>query len=197
MRNTLLLAACSLALASTAAAGPLRNTPGLLNFTVHEGTGAVTGYVFANGTAFLSPSGAAEITTTANEIYDIFFSNSDGTFNIDGEFITINCFYSGAGSGCNINQVDLNTTFGSTFANTLTRFRSGGDGGYVPGSELNAVDGNLATSTSLGRDSESNMYLTVGFASTGNEVPEPATYGLIGAALAGGAFLRNRKKASK
>jgi hypothetical protein len=185
--------ALMLALTGLASAGPLRLTPGLTGINVYESTGTTTQYTFiANAAGIAFPN---IFSTAANESYQIYFSNALGADENDGEYLSIDCFFAGPGGGCNINGIELVTSGSSIFANVLASFRSGNDGGYVVGSELNAVDSSLTTFSTLGRDGESNMRLTVAFnGSPGNEVPEPSTYALMGLALTAGAFLRKRRR---
>jgi hypothetical protein len=185
--------ALMLALTGLASAGPLRLTTGLTGINVHEVTGTVSLYsVTASSAGIGSPN---SFTTIASESFSVFFSNALGVANPDGEFLTVSCYFAGPGGGCNFAGIELVTSGGNLLANVLASFRSGNDGGYIPGSELNAVDSSLSTFSTLGSDGETNMRLTVAFnGSSGNEVPEPATYALIGIALTGGALIRKRRK---
>ncbi len=129
----------------------------------------------------------------SNELYDVFYSNAEGTFNMDGEYITIDGIYTGpSSSGLNIGEVELFFSSssivisaplsfplnGGTFATVVTHHVPGATN-FVPGNLNNIVDGNINTYTSMGVSSGNNrMSVTVGFAD--NDVPEPSSIALLG-----------------
>ena len=185
MRKLLCLCACLLPL-ELAVAGPLRLESNFVGVTIIEATSGNFSHVFGvNSTELtqqLNLSVFQDFLGAPTERYDVFYSDSTGAFDIDGEYITIQGVYTGNGAGFNITDVFLDFGQGLVAMNTLTAFTPGT--GYVSGSELNAIDNNSATATMLGQAGTSSpMSITVGL--TNSQTPEPSTFGLAGAALAG------------
>lgn len=206
MKTLILLAAGVMAMSPAYAAG-IRDTPNLVGFTVWEVTNTTFTYTFPGQGGVLDSkltiSGIAstpDFVTTAFERFDLYYSDAAGNFDLNGNYLTIDCNYQQGGGGCNIAAVRMDLSNGYLFADTLTRFVSAS--GYVSGSELLAADGpNTTTFAQLGTtfSSATNMSLTLGFTDeptfTGqSSVPEPSTYAFIGAGLLGGALLRRRRR---
>jgi hypothetical protein len=193
---SLFLAAASL----TLSAAPIRTLPGLTGVNFFEGTSGVTTISYAVPSEALEyrrpaapGSGNYDFIGATNEFYDVFYSNADGSFNLDGEYISIEATYTGSSSGLNIMEVEL--LFGSTIvtANNLLSY-AGFGATFNPASVGNAVDGNYSTGTSMGSTTgDQRMRVTVGFPAQpeSSEVPEPSSVAL--AALGLGAVLGYRR----
>lgn len=197
MKSIQILALSLLAIAPLSAA-PISSLPNLLNVFVIEVTGT------ANTHNFL-PFGAVEmvgnvppdITTNANERYDLFYSDANGTANQFGEFLTITCnFQTAYAPGCNIAAVGLSFSGGpDVLFNTITALSTGFN--YVAGSENFIIDNDLTTYSSLGNNADGNPLLrvTLGIsAPSSSAVPEPSTYATMGAGLLAAALLRRRNR---
>lgn len=118
------------------------------------------------------------------EFYDVFYSDWDGTFNLNGSCVTIeaavpNSVYP-SGGGLNISRVDLNFTNGSNSANSVMSFVVLGDNA-LPSNVGNAVDidpddHNIPsvpkTDTTMGNtiDQSQRLRLTVGFPCHGKKM---------------------------
>ena len=197
MKPLLLIALGALALSPSYAA-PLRTDPNIVSFTFFETTTVLGTNIFNSGSTELNNRLVGPLSvnnrdfqTSAFEFFDVYYSTASGQADINGEYLTIDCFYGGGGGGCNLTDVTMNFNSASPrFADVLTRFVSAP--GYVPGSELNAVDGNLATTASLGSSGTDLMSFTVGFSEQNNSaVPEPSTYALTAMGLLA-AYLRRK-----
>ncbi|MEZ5401586.1 MAG: hypothetical protein R2729_18075 [Bryobacteraceae bacterium] len=184
--------------AAVANAGPLRLEPGLASVRFYEQSGAVSTFNFGVNSTELATQLGGNLSSTnsdfigvPNEFYDVFYSDANGAFNMNGEFVTIEGNYTGGGSGFNISEVEL--VFGGS-----TRFATSLES-YVPGSSAflmanlaNILDGNVNTSTAMGQlASPDRMRVTVGFAPL-SATPEPSTYLTGAAGLALLALLRRQ-----
>ena len=192
----LLLAAASL----TLPAAPIRTLPGLTGINFYEATSGVTTISYtlpSEALEYRRPSvpatGNYDFIGANNEFYDVFYSNADGSFNLDGEYISIEAAYTGSSSGLNITEVEL--LFGSTVvtANNVLSYAGFGST-FNPASVNNAIDGNYTTGTSMGSTTgDQRLRVTLGFPSEAppSEVPEPTSMAL--AALGLGAVLGYRR----
>lgn len=185
-------------------AAPLRTLPNLVSVTFYEATSGNTAHTFAPNSSEMTNRLANPLGSTnndfigaPNEFYDVFYSDSDGTFNLDGGYITIDGIYTGSSSGLNIAEVELlfstvllydngfpsNGTYRATAVTAFT----GGSSNFNPASVNNAVDNNLGTSTSMGVSSGNNrMSITVGFAANeASAVPEPSSWVLLASGALG------------
>jgi PEP-CTERM motif len=123
----------------------------------------------------------------SNENYDVFYSNADGTFNLHGDCVTIEAVYPRAapsGGGLNIAEVQFNFGSTSAFSRGLCSSLQLGNNA-IPGSEVNAVDGNLSTFSTMGStvnypNDPTRLRLTV----LPPGIPEPSTLTLVGLATA-------------
>jgi hypothetical protein len=171
-------------------AAPLRLSHDLIGFTIYEITNnTTTGYVFSS----TGPEVTAKLNTIFNNIpdfitpdferFDLYYSRGNGVYDLDGGFLTVDCTYSGIGSGCNFAEVQLNRSVGeSPFAPSILRVST--TTGYIEGSESLAKDGNLSTASSLGSGPANIMSMTFSFdPPSRTTLPEPGTYATLGAGL--------------
>lgn len=214
----LVVAAGIALLASSAAhAVALRLIANLTSITFYERTGGVapTPYTFAVNSAQLStrladPLGAGnhDIPGAATEYYDVFYSDADGTFNPNGEYLTIEgVFLLGLpdGGGLNLAEIALNFSGGAPpeFGSFVASFVALGDNA-IPGDVGLAIDGNLQTHTTMGNTigSSQRLRVTLGFrsasgagASTSADIPTLADWALmaLAALVAASAWLAFRR----
>ncbi len=189
--------------AGSLSAAPIRTLPGLTGVTFYELTSGVTAFTYGNNATAMTTrlssglnGGTNDFIGAPGEFYDVFYSDANGTPNINGEYISIEAYYAGNGAGLNIGEVEL--VFGVNpiqYATSVASF-SAGLNNYLPGNLNFIIDGNINTATGMGSDTENNMRVTVGFAPiepppTG--VPEPSTWMLGLAGLAGVFAMRRRQ----
>jgi hypothetical protein len=196
MKSIYILALSLLAIAPLSAA-PIRTLPNLTSVFIWEATTTNNFYSFApNVGVNVQGNLPVDVLSGANEEYDLFYSNANGTFNLDGEYLTVVCNFTGAGQiGCNISAIGLSFSSGPDILfNTITNIRTGFN--YTAGSENFMIDNDLETPGSLGNNSDAPpLSVTFGItAPSGNEVPEPSTYATLGAGLLAAAFLRRRNR---
>lgn len=187
--------------AGTLSAAPIRTMSGLTGVTFYELTSTATPFTFGNNSSEMTTRLSSGLNAsnrdffgTPNEHYDVYYSDSNGAFNIDGEYISIEAYYAGNGIGLNIGEVEL--LFGSgpsAFATSVASLAAGT--GYIAGSENNILDGNINTATGMGSNDESRMRVTVGFVpAPSNEVPEPSSFILGALGVAGILGFRARRR---
>lgn len=201
MKTLTLLALGALTLVPAFSA-PLRSIPGLTTIRFFEVSGVnptQVNFAAQNGPMdikLLNPPALNnnDHASIQAEYFDLYYSDANGNFNLNGEYITIDCFMDNEISGCNV--ADLQLFYGSTpgaFADVLTRFVTAP--GYVNGSQLLAIDGNTSTFARLGSSDTAIMSLTVGFSGQlSNPVPEPSTYAMMGAGLIGLCYFNKKRK---
>lgn len=100
-----------------------------------------------------------------NEYYDVYYSDSDGTFNPEGAYVSVTVLFdrTGTGGGLNLRGVGFNFNNGiSILANEIASFSFAGN--YVEGSEANAVNCDLANWSTMGntRQVSERLRITVG-----------------------------------
>jgi hypothetical protein len=159
---------------------PVRKLPGLGSITFHERTGGTepTAYTFTvDGpelTVRLSdPLGDtnADIKGASTEWYDVYYSNEDGEFNLDGSYLTISGMFGQAlpaGGGLNLAEIGLNYVDASTeYGNYVASYVVLGDNSHEP-SVPACIDGDLQTHTTMGNTvgATERLRLTLGFNST-------------------------------
>lgn len=159
---------------------PVRKLPNLASITFHERTGGTepTAYTFTvegpELTVRLSdPLGDsnADIKGASTEYYDVYYSNEDGEFNIDGSYLTISGMFGQAlpaGGGLNLAEIGLNYVDASTeYGNYVASYVVLGDNSHEP-SVPACIDGDLQTHTTMGNTvgATERLRLTLGFNST-------------------------------
>jgi len=193
--------------AVSAEADSVRDIPGLESITFFERSGGTfpTGYEFLIDDPELlerlpSLSAASnDFSGVSTEFYDVFLSDSDGSLNEDGEFVTIEGVFEFGlplGGGLNIAEMQLNFDDGSAeLGNVVASFNLLGDNGTVA-SVTNAIDGDFLTNTRLGNTvgTDDRLRLTLGFESSSGPavIPTPLSAAMGLAAMAVGAGMRRR-----
>ncbi len=159
---------------------PVRKLPGLASITFYERTGGTdpTAYTFVVAGPELSvrlsdPLGDAnaDITGASSEWYDVYYSNADGEFDIDGSYLTISGVFGQAlpsGGGLNLAEIGINFVDASTeYGNYVASYVVLGDNSYEPAVPA-CIDGDLQTHTTMGNTvgASERLRLTLGFNST-------------------------------
>ncbi len=153
---------------------PLATLPNLTSVVAREVTGPITNRTFAANDPRLFTRLGSGLSSTNDfggvpgaENYDIYYSDSNGSIDANGTCITIECRFLGTsgGGGCNIAHLEL--VFSNGFrisSDALTNFYGAGVN-YIAGSELNAVDCNPNTFTTMGNNSATpnTMFLSLTF----------------------------------
>ena len=166
---------------------PVRMLPGLASITFYERTGGVAPDAFeftVDGpelTVRLPDPlavGNFDIDGAAGEFYDVYYSDEDGTFNLDGRYLTISGTFSQtlpAGGGLNLAEIGLNFQDASTeFGNYVASYVILGDNAAQPdGNVQNSIDGDLQTHTTMGNTvgSTERLRITLGFLSSSGPPP--------------------------
>lgn len=198
---------------TAANAAPVRSLADLDSITFYERTGGTgpTAYTFLTNGPELTTMLADPLSSTNNDIsgatseyYDVFYSNADGSFNLDGEFLTISGVFNFPlpnGGGLNLAEIALNFSSGpQEFGNYVASFFAAGDNA-IPASVGLSIDGDLLTHTTMGNTSASNQRLrvTLGFLSSSGPpppavIPLPATLPLLLAGLGALGLIARRKR---
>ena len=207
-----------MALSLPARAVSVRLIPSLTSITFYERTGGVapTAFTFSVGSPELTTRlsdplgpGNHDIPGAPTEFYDVFYSNADGTFNPNGEYLTIEgVFLQGLpqGGGLNLAEIALNFTGGlpSEFGSFVASFVALGDNA-IPGDVGLAIDNNLLTHTTMGNTigQAQRLRVTLGFRSasgaaaiTPGPIPTLSEWGLflLSATVAAAAWLAMRRR---
>ena len=171
----------------------VRALPGLDSITFFERTGGdgPTEHTFLKDGPELSivldeplSSSNNDITGASTEYYDVFYSDADGSFNLDGEFLTISGVFEiglPVGGGLILPEIGLNFSSEDVeYGNYVASFFAAGDNAH-PELVNRAIDGDLLTHTTMGNtiDADERLRLTLGFLSSSgpppvSEVPVPA-----------------------
>lgn len=206
LATVLTCATCVLA-TNPAHAVPVRAIPGLESISFWERTGGTQPreFVFAVDGPELSARlddplgpGSFDMDGATTEFYDVYYSDNEGAFDLDGEYLTISgVFERGlpAGGGLNLAEIGLNFSGDATeFGNFVASFVALGDNAF-PETAERAIDGDLQTHTTLGNTigSDERLRITLGFlSSSGPPIPEPGTIVLIGLGVVGLGLLGRR-----
>lgn len=190
MKKTILLGLLGLLLGGVLPAAPIRTLPGLTGIRFYELTSGITTFDFGPNSSQMTTQRPLDFAANNNdfvglpaEFYDVFYSNSDGTFNLDGEYITVAGQYTGNGAGLNIGEVELLFGGASQFSSGVVSFVPGL--GYIAGTENNIGDNNVNTGTQMGRENDGDaMRITIAFDQPSSAVPEPGTWGAMAMGLA-------------
>ena len=111
-----------------------------------------------------------------SEFYDVFYSDEDGTFNLEGSYLTISGTFEHAlpdGGGLNLAEIGLNFTDSNTeYGNYVASYVVLGDNS-VEANVGNCIDGDLQTHTTMGNTvgQTDRLRLTLGFESTSGPPP--------------------------
>jgi hypothetical protein len=186
------------ALANESAQAAIITTPGLTTVRVWEVTGGPSQYNFPSAGAAMTTqlgvgtlsAGTNDFSGLANENYDVFYSDANGAFNVNGNYVTVEAIYpnSNGGGGLNLAAVDLVIGSGTLRADVLSSWVGLGPN-FVPGSVLNSVDADTpvpTTITTMGSTvvpPAAHLRVTVTWSKLG--IPEPsscmlAVCGLVG-----------------
>jgi hypothetical protein len=159
---------------------PVRMIPGLVSITFYERTGGADPDAFTftvDGpelTTFVADPlgpGNFDIEGAATEYYDVYYSDIDGNFDIDGRYLTISGVFEHAlpaGGGLNLAEIGLDfENLPPEFGNYVASFVALGDNAHPQNVEL-AIDGDLQTHTTMGNTvgQTERLRVTLGFASS-------------------------------
>jgi hypothetical protein len=161
---------------------PVRELPGLLSITFWERTGgdAPTEYTFdvqSDELTHMLPDPLTAqnydiIGVPSSEYYDVYYSDADGVFDIDGQYLTISGVFGGAlpgGGGLNLAEMQLNfeSTAPPEFGSEVASFAALGDNAHPENVDL-CIDNDLDTHTTMGNTvgSTERLRITLGFEST-------------------------------
>jgi hypothetical protein len=166
---------------------PVRMLPGLESITFYERTGGVAPdpfTFFVDGpelTIRLADplaEGNFDIDGATGEFYDVYYSDEDGGFELDGRYLTISGMFGQplpAGGGLNLAEIGLNFQDASTeFGNYVASFVILGDNAAQPdGNVENSIDGDLQTHTTMGNTvgASERLRVTLGFLSSSGPPP--------------------------
>ncbi|MCX4240816.1 hypothetical protein [Paraliomyxa miuraensis] len=161
---------------------PVRMLPGLVSITFYERTGGAAPDAFTftvDGpelTVRLADPlsvGNFDIDGATGEFYDVYYSDQDGNFELDGRYLTISGTFGQAlpaGGGLNLAEIGLDFEDATTeFGNYVASHVILGDNAAQPdGNVDNAIDGDLQTHTTMGNTVGTNerLRVTLGFLSS-------------------------------
>ncbi|MEZ4451226.1 MAG: hypothetical protein R3B09_17235 [Nannocystaceae bacterium] len=160
---------------------PVHDIPGLLSITFWERSGGdgPTDYTFT----ILGPElttilpdpltdQSHDIKGVSTEFYDVYYSDIDGNFDVDGSYLTIAGAFGHplpAGGGLNLAEIALNYDDNKVeFGSYVASFVALGDNA-VPDSAPKSIDGDLQTHTTMGNnllEPDKRLRVTLGFKSS-------------------------------
>ena len=149
----------------TQVTSPLRNMPGLNSITITEKTG-INNTPTYNPTSSSLNFGTSDLNTTASEHYDFYYSDADGTANINGAYISSKMHrdlsMDNAQSGNNIDSMKLSFANGSSFyADLVASYQLGNSVSSVSNAALPEALGSPDGVVSTTGDQDSRI--TLGF----------------------------------
>ena len=159
---------------------PVRELPNLASITFYERTGGTepTPYTFIVDGPELTvrlpdplTEASHDIPGATSEYYDVYYSELDGSFALDGSYLTISGVFLQAlpaGGGLNLAEIGLNFDGAPPeFGNWVASYVALGDN-KDESSVDNCIDGDLQTHTTMGNTvgSSERLRLTLGFEST-------------------------------
>jgi hypothetical protein len=159
---------------------PVRALPNLASITFYERTGGVAPnpYTFTVDGPELTvrlpdplSEASHDIPGATSEYYDVYYSNLDGSFALDGSYLTISGVFLQAlpaGGGLNLAEIALNFDgLPPEYGNWVASYVALGDN-KDESSVNNCIDGDLQTHTTMGNTvgSSERLRLTLGFEST-------------------------------
>ena len=162
---------------------PVRLIPGLTGITFYERTGGTepTAYPFTVDGPELTvrlpdplTDASHDIAGAMTEFYDVYYSDEDGTFDLDGSYLTISGAFEQtlpAGGGLNLAEIGLNYEGAPTeFGNYVASYVALGDNKDETTVDA-CIDGDLQTNTTMGNTvgQSERLRLTLGFESSSGE----------------------------
>jgi hypothetical protein len=206
----MLLSALALTLTSTAISqAAIINTPGLTSVRVWEATGPITAYNFPHnvgpmvnqiGLGTLGPNNN-DFSPLVSENYDVFYSDVNGNFNVNGNYVTVEAVFPNPSSGGGLNLAAVDLIIGGVpwRADVLASFVGLGTN-FIASSVVNSVDFDNSplaptTATTMGSTvipPAQHLRVTVTWSHL--PVPEPGTL-VLGATGMFGMLLRRRSLA--
>lgn len=159
---------------------PVRMIPGLVSITFYERSGgdAPTPYTFTvdgpeltNQLADPLSNASFDIMGVDTEFYDVYYSDIDGVFELDGRYLSISGQFQyalPAGGGLNLAEIGLDFEGQPTeFGNYVASFVALGDNA-APETVDNTIDGDLQTHTTMGNTigQAERLRVTLGFESS-------------------------------
>jgi hypothetical protein len=162
---------------------PVRLIPGLVGITFYERTGgtAPNAYPFTKDGPELTvrlpdplTDASHDIPGAMSEFYDVYYSDADGNFELDGSYLTISGTFEQtlpAGGGLNLAEIGLEYEGAPTeFGNYVASYVALGDN--KDETTVGAcIDGDLQTNTTMGNTvgQAERLRLTLGFESSSGD----------------------------
>ena len=159
---------------------PVKDLPNLVSITFYERTGGIAPdeFTFLVEGPELSvrlddplANGNFDIDGASGEFYDVYYSDEDGEFILEGSYLTISGTFGQAlpaGGGLNLAEISLNFSDDTLeFGNYVASFAALGDNA-VPENVDNAIDGDLQSHTTMGNTvgQMERLRVTLGFESS-------------------------------